>query len=85
MEKLIYNLAMVRSKKYLTNKYSADWYRKFSDKSKKRFSAKNKVENYPEYSSAVLTLRFVSVIKFLDISSLLCYNFIGYLTGVTPK
>ena len=37
MEKLIYKLAMGRSKKYLTNKYSTAWYREFGDKSKKRF------------------------------------------------
>lgn len=35
MEKLIYKVAMYKSKKYLINKYSLDWYQKFCKESKK--------------------------------------------------
>ena len=35
MEKLIYKVAMYKSKKYLINKYSLDWYQKFHKESRK--------------------------------------------------
>ena len=35
MEKLMYKIAMYKSKKYLINKYSLDWYQKFHKESRK--------------------------------------------------
>lgn len=37
MEKIIYRIAMCRSKRFLVRKYSLEWYKKFSKDSKKRF------------------------------------------------
>lgn len=36
MEKMIYRIAMYRSKKYLISRYSKEWFRKFSKDSKRR-------------------------------------------------